>query len=91
MSDIAKRLIFRGHVQGVGLRYTTCRIALQYPITGTVRNLPDGSVEAIMQGAEADILACLAEIQQYFRSYIRDINASPMVVNPDLKSFEVTF
>jgi acylphosphatase len=91
MSDIAKRIIFKGRVQGVGFRYTACRIARQFPITGIVRNLPDGSVETVIQGAEADIQACLTEIQNCFGSYIRAVDITPMVVNPNLKSFEVTF
>jgi acylphosphatase len=91
MSDIAKRFIFKGRVQGVGFRYTACRIALRFPITGTVRNLPNGEVEAVMQGTEADIQACLAEIQDRFGGYIREIDTSPMVVNPNFISFEVTF
>lgn len=91
MSDVAKRLIFKGRVQGVGFRYTACRIARRFPITGTVRNLPDSSVEAIMQGTEADIQACLADIQAHFGGTIRAIDVSPMVVNPNLTSFEVTF
>lgn len=91
MSVIAKKVIFKGHVQGVGFRYTACRIASQLPLTGYVRNLPDGSVEAVIQGQESDIQKCLTEIQHYFRSYIRDTDIRPMVHNRNLTSFEITF
>jgi acylphosphatase len=91
MSDIARRIIFKGRVQGVGFRYTARQIASKLPVVGTVRNLPDRSVEMIIQGTDADIEACISEIQQYFRSYIRDIDTTPMVVNPNLSSFEITF
>lgn len=91
MSAVAKRLIFKGRVQGVGFRYTVRQIASRYPVTGTVRNLPDGSVESVIQGTEPDIEAWLTEIQRCFRSYIRDIDSTPMVVNPNLNSFEITF
>lgn len=91
MSAIAKQFIFKGRVQGVGFRYTARQIASRLQVTGTVRNLPDGSVEALIQGTESDIDACLTEIQQVFRSYIRDIDITPMVHNPNLTSFEVTF
>ena len=33
-----------GKVQGVGFRYYTTKKALEFGITGFVRNLPDGSV-----------------------------------------------
>jgi acylphosphatase len=36
---------FSGMVQGVGFRYTACRIAGRYDVTGYVKNLHDGSVE----------------------------------------------
>ena len=42
--------IFIGRVQGVGFRYTAERYAIELGIAGTVRNLPDGSVELIAQG-----------------------------------------
>lgn len=91
MSDIARRVIFEGRVQGVGFRYTARQIASKCPVVGTVRNLPDGSVEMVIQGTEVDIEACIRQIQQYFRSYIRDTDITPMVHNPNLTSFEITF
>lgn len=91
MPQAAKHIIFKGHVQGVGFRYTTQRIASQFPITGYVRNQPDGTVEAVIQGEEEDIQNCLAKIQDYFGGHIRDIDISPMVYNSHLKDFDITF
>jgi len=39
-----------GLVQGVFFRYATQREARQWSVSGWVRNLPDGSVEAIFEG-----------------------------------------
>lgn len=51
---IARRLEIRGRVQGVGYRYAMVEAALDAGIAGWVRNRPDGSVEAFVQGtAEA--------------------------------------
>jgi acylphosphatase len=91
MSQTAKHIIFKGHVQGVGFRYAAQRIASQFPVTGYVRNLPDGTVEAVMQGGEEDIQDCLAKIQDYFGGHIRNVDISPMVYNSHLKDFEITF
>lgn len=44
-----------GRVQGVGFRYFAWDAAVREGITGLVRNLPDGSVEAIAEG-ERDAL-----------------------------------
>ena len=44
------RLIIKGRVQGVGFRHWTTREASARGLDGWVRNLPDGSVEAILAG-----------------------------------------
>ena len=47
---IRKHFIFSGRVQEVGFRFKTYRKALTLSLTGYVRNLYDGSVEAEVQG-----------------------------------------
>ena len=44
------RLLITGVVQGVGFRAFTKRIAQSYGLDGWVRNLPDGRVEAVVEG-----------------------------------------
>lgn len=39
-----------GHVQGVGFRAAAVRQAHHFGIRGWVRNQPDGSVQALLQG-----------------------------------------
>ncbi|MFM9372711.1 acylphosphatase [Streptomyces sp. Da 82-17] len=55
-----KRVVVTGDVQGVFFRDTCRRTALQYRVTGWVRNLPDGSVEAVFEG-EPHHVAILVE------------------------------
>jgi len=43
-------VFFRGHVQGVGFRWSTETIASRYPITGYVENMRDGSVHLVAEG-----------------------------------------
>ena len=51
---VARRYVITGRVQGVGFRYFTQDAALREGFTGWVRNLPDGRVEALVEGeAEA--------------------------------------
>lgn len=45
-----KRVIVHGGVQGVGFRYAVQRAARSRGIAGWVRNLPDGTVEAVFEG-----------------------------------------
>ena len=50
----ARRLVISGRVQGVGFRWFTRDIAAREGVTGWVRNMPDGRVEAYVEGdAEA--------------------------------------
>jgi acylphosphatase len=39
-----------GRVQGVYFRYATRDAAIRYGVSGWVRNLPDGRVEAVFEG-----------------------------------------
>lgn len=56
---ICRRYIVRGSVQGVGYRYFAQLAASELKVTGTVRNLDDGSVEVVAAGTE-DQLSQLA-------------------------------
>lgn len=48
---IRAHVLISGRVQGVGYRYATVDTASQLGLSGWVRNLPDGRVEAIFEGA----------------------------------------
>ncbi len=51
MNLVARRFLIAGEVQGVGYRYFALRAAARHDIAGTVRNLPDGNVEVLAEGA----------------------------------------
>jgi len=57
-------VFYSGRVQGVGFRYTVKTVAAGFDVAGIVRNLPDGRVELIVEGARAELDA--------FRAAIRD-------------------
>ncbi|HPM78560.1 MAG TPA: acylphosphatase [bacterium] len=47
---IATQVIVTGRVQGVWYRATTMKMAKKFGVRGWVRNLPDGAVEAHLEG-----------------------------------------
>jgi len=47
---VRAEIVVKGRVQGVFFRASAQQQGLQLGLTGEVRNLPDGSVEAIVEG-----------------------------------------
>ena len=58
------RAIVRGYVQGVGYRYFARREAQARGLTGYVRNLADGSVEVVAEGARSQLEAFLQALER---------------------------
>jgi acylphosphatase len=52
---IRNRVLISGQVQGVYFRDSYRRLALQHGVTGWVRNLPDGRVEAVLEGPPEEV------------------------------------
>ena len=61
---IARRAIVSGRVQGVGFRFFAERAARRTGVCGWVRNLPDGSVETVVEGEEPAVMRYLDEIRK---------------------------
>jgi acylphosphatase len=91
MSDKAKNIIFTGQVQGVGFRFTAFNIANRFHLSGMVRNLPQGSVEMLVQGDPDNIGLCINEIMNSFQGYIKDAKINEIPVNPSYTDFRITF
>jgi acylphosphatase len=91
MNLIAKHIIFKGRVQGVGFRFTAHRIANRHSVAGFVRNLPDGTVEMLAQGTPDDVNECVRDIEDSFAGYIRQIDTNDVPVDPQHIEFKITF
>ena len=52
---VARHLILHGRVQGVFYRDWTVKTARGLGLTGWVRNLPDGTVEAHLEGDDSAV------------------------------------
>jgi acylphosphatase len=68
----AKLVHYAGNVQGVGFRATTSRTARDYPVTGWVRNLPDGRVQLLVEGPDDAVEAFLKDVRDRWQGDIQD-------------------
>jgi acylphosphatase len=57
---VRRRVVVEGRVQGVGYRVSCARRAQAAGLGGTVRNLPDGRVEAVFEGPSDSVDALVA-------------------------------
>ncbi|HHV62085.1 MAG TPA: acylphosphatase [Firmicutes bacterium] len=58
------RAIVYGHVQGVGYRAFAQSTALSLDLNGFVRNLPDGTVEVVAEGARPTLDKFINELEK---------------------------
>jgi len=72
MSQEQRIIRFTGNVQGVGFRFTTCRVAGSFEVTGSVRNCADGSVECVVEGAVDEIASFLDALNDRMGHFIRN-------------------
>lgn len=82
---------FTGQVQGVGFRYTARRVASRYPITGFVRNLPDGRVELVAEGTAADVERYVVALRQAMGSHVRHCDVHQLPASGEFDGFEIRF
>jgi acylphosphatase len=90
MSHCRLKNFYSGRVQGVGFRYTAKAVAAGFEITGVIRNLPDGRVELIAEGAREELEAFREAIRGAgLAGFIRDENASWSDAQNNFNGFEI--
>lgn len=91
-NPIRAHAIITGRVQGVFFRLETQQAARKRRVTGWVRNLPDGSVEAIMEG---DNSAVQSLIQWCWKgppmSKVKNVAVDWCTFTGEFSTFEVTY
>ena len=89
--QLRRRLIYSGRVQGVGFRYTTASIARRYAVSGFVRNLSDGTVELVAEGAEVVLDELFDEIASTLGRNIADAQITEFQTDEKLNPFEIRY
>ncbi len=84
------KIIFIGNVQGVGFRYRAQEFALELNLTGTVRNLIDGSVELYAQGPQSAINTLQDKLKGHFGHYIQAVDVQVISSHQNFTDFRIT-
>ena len=83
-------IVYEGRVQGVGFRYHIYKIATALKLTGYVRNMYNGNVEAEVQGENVDAFVKKSlEEDRFIKVYDYSIKSLPLVENE--KEFSVRY
>ena len=87
---VRAHIFFFGTVQGVGFRYTTLSFAQEFYLTGWVKNLSNGQVEAVVEGPREKIEEFLTKLKGQFDSFIRDQRLEWLEARGEFKEFSIT-
>ncbi len=89
---VRKVIQVRGRVQGVGFRYFTVGLARNLDLKGTVLNLPDGSVKAVVEGDERVVKTFIERLREGPpASRVDSLDVRDEKPAGDLDRFEVVF
>lgn len=84
-----RTVIYSGRVQGVGFRFTVSNIAERFSVTGYVRNMVNGTVELVCEGAASELDAFLDTIQRERAQYIREFTVELDHATGEFNDFQV--
>ena len=88
---VQAHILYSGTVQGVGFRFMVQRYALSLDLTGWVKNLPNGSVEILVNGSKASIEKLCKMVEEYFQGHIRNNNIQFTSSDDEFKDFQITY
>jgi acylphosphatase len=88
-SKVRHTLFFSGHVQGVGFRYTTQRVARGFTLTGFVRNLRDGRVELVAEGSRAELDRFQRAVEAAMVGYVQETTVVESPASGEFGAFAI--
>jgi acylphosphatase len=86
---VARLVYYSGQVQGVGFRATVAGLARGYAVAGWVRNLPDGQVQVLAEGSEAEVERFLQAVRDRWQGYVEDEEVETRPPTGRLTRFEI--
>lgn len=88
---VRRHYIFEGRVQGVGFRIIAYQKAQSLKLTGWIRNMSNGHVEACFQGEESQIQSLITYMQSIRYICITHIEYQNLEVLANEKTFQMKY
>ena len=86
-----REVFYSGRVQGVGFRYTVRMVANGFPVSGFVKNLPDGRVQLVCEGPAEEIERFLRAIDSQMGRYVTDLQQQSGPATGGFDGFDIRF
>ena len=88
---IRREVYYSGHVQGVGFRFSTQRVAADFAVDGCVRNLPDGRVHLVAEGEADEVERFLQAVRDRMGAYIDDVSNDQLAASGEFTGFRIRY
>ncbi|WP_053365688.1 acylphosphatase [Bacillus sp. FJAT-27245] len=86
---VRKKVIFSGRVQKVGFRLELFTLAKRLKLSGWVKNLEDGSVEAELQGEVSKVDFLIKSMKSLKRASVRECDVINIPISKTGKDFAI--
>ena len=90
-TPIRRTVLFSGRVQGVGFRFATCQVAVDFAVAGTVRNLSDGRVELVVEGASDVVNGFIEAVRQAQARHLTDLSVTESPATGTCSGFRIAY
>ncbi len=87
--QIRETITYSGRVQGVGFRNTACEVASGLPVSGWVRNEPDGSVRCIIEGTVEALDRFRSALMGRMATNINDVTIEQSTATGEFSGFKI--
>ena len=82
-------IYFSGRVQGVGFRFTSRQVAGRFDVAGWVKNLPNGSVEMVVEGSSDQLEQYVAAVAESTHGHVADMQVTKSKATGEFTEMEI--
>ena len=86
-----KKINYKGRVQGVGFRWNTEKAVESFDVAGYVKNLPNGSVELLLEGCSGEVLKAEKAIEERMRGYWTEKESDELPGDDHWQKFKIHY